>query len=234
MCEAARQWEDDVDTGEALGWFGSTHTTVSTWGGQILPQAPETHNTIRSMFLNASRFKPGPEGTVQAQEIWTWCQDWSVDVAAISDHCLSAGTGAAGKCDLVVGQGLSSYRGSGHQMREACNWGGDGMQWSIGEGLPSSNGPGGGTLLAVAQGNDRWDRELRDTRGWGRWNGKTVMGKLGAKLLVISVYGPVRSDSSGSISQQQLKAMHTPNELIIIKPELRCCSGLRNARAAQV
>ena len=81
------------------------------------------------------------------------------------------------------------------------------MQWSIGEGLPSSNGPGGGTLLAVAQGNDRWDRELKDTRGWGRWTGKTVMGKLGAKLIVVSVYGPVRSDSSGSIWQQQLKAM---------------------------
>ena len=73
------------------------------------------------------------------------------------------------------------------------------MQWSTVEGLQSSNGPGGGTLLAVAGGNDRWDREVLDTRGWGRWVGKTVIGKLGAKVLVVSVYGPVRSDSAGSI-----------------------------------
>ena len=207
VCEAARQWEDD--TGETLVWFGTTHITVFTWGGQILPQAPETHNIIRLMFLNVRHFKAGPEGTAQAQEIWTWCQDWAVDVAAISDHCLSAGVGAAGKWDLVVGHGLPPYRGSGHQARETRTWGGEGMQWSIGEGLPSSNGPGGGTLhvLAVAQGNGRWDRELEGTRGWGRWTGKTVMGKLGAKLIVVSVYGSVRSDSSGSIWQQQLGAM---------------------------
>ena len=71
------------------------------------------------MFLNVRHFKAGPEGTVQAQEIWTWCQDWAVDVAAISDHCLSAGVGAAGKWDLMVGHGLPSYRVSGDQAREA-------------------------------------------------------------------------------------------------------------------
>ena len=76
-----------------------------------------------------------------------------------------------------MGHGLLSYKGSGHQARETRNWGGDGMQWSIVEDLPSRNGPGGGTLLAVAQGNDRWDRELEDTRGWGRWTGKITMGK---------------------------------------------------------
>ena len=162
---------------------------------QVAPLAGST----RVMFLNLRRMKRGIEGGLLRGGIWDFAAENDLDWVGLSDHWLVVPPGGHGKWDRS-GLGCPHrqlYKASGVQAAVAkgydgMGWGGDNMLWTIGQGLPGSDDPVGGTLMATRSGWNRADRELVDGRGWGRYSGRKIVGVGGRAVILLQVQGPCK------------------------------------------
>ena len=116
------------------------------------------------MFHNIRRFKAGIEGGMLREGIWDFAKEHDIDWIGLNDHWLVVPRRDNGKwdCSGVDCPKSQRYRSSGTQAAEAKGydtegWGGEHMQWTIAQGLPGTNGPVGGTLLATRTG---WGKSI--------------------------------------------------------------------------
>jgi hypothetical protein len=218
VVERVRDWHDD--TTELLGPRPRAEAGDREklwWKGDAIThreQASPLKGPTRVMFLNLRRMKSGVEGGLLRDGIWDFAIEQDLDWVGLSDHWLVVPATGHGKWDRS-GVGCPHkqlYKSSGVQAAAAkgydgVGWGGDSMLWTIGQGLPGSNGPVGGTLMATRTGWNRADKELVDRRGWGRYSGRVIVGVAGRAVLLLQVQGPCEGLGEGTQWQQQLSGM---------------------------
>ena len=183
------------------------------WVGDCIePRARESEGmagTVRMSFHNIRRFKAGLEGWMLKDEMWEFHNKYDMDFVCLEDHWLKVTNGDKFDRTAVNWEGLPRYRCSGVQARSARGfdgegWGGDGMQWAIGQGMTqqgANRGPVSGTLMAVRSGWHRADQEVHDPRGWGRFVGKKILGGADRRMIVVTVQAPSASGRKESGTQ---------------------------------
>ena len=183
------------------------------WVGDCIePRARESEGmagTVRMSFHNIRRFKAGLEGWMLKDEMWEFHNKYDMDFVCLEDHWLKVTNGDKYDRTAVNWEGLPRYRCSGVQARSARGfdgegWGGDGMQWAIGQGMTqqgANRGPVSGTLMAVRSGWHRADQEVHDPRGWGRFVGKKILGGADRRMIVVTVQAPSASGMKESGTQ---------------------------------
>jgi ribonuclease HI len=217
---AVWDWEATLSEHLGLRCYHPVVQNETLWEGDIITERGREESTsclsrtVRLMFLNVRHIKSGVEGWMLRDGIWEFAKRWDLDWVGLSDHCLQAPPGPAGKWDRT-GAGVHKehrYRASGVQAAAAKGfkdqgWGGQNMTWAFQQGLPGASGPVGGTLLAARSGWDRADREISDKCGWGRFTGRAVVGAGGRMVVIVQVQGPTPSAEAGSQWVQQAAGM---------------------------
>ena len=174
-----------------------------------------TVGTVRLSFHNIRRFKAGLEGWLLKDEMWEFHDKYDMDFVGLEDHWLKVTNGDKFDRTAANWEGLPRYRCSGIQARSArgfdgVGWGGEGMQWAIGQGMTQrggTRGPVSGTLMTVRSGWHRADQEVHDPREWGRFVGKKILGGAERRMLVVTVQAPSASGMKESDTQWYMQQM---------------------------
>ena len=161
-----------------LGW----RTTQLVRDLQILSKGP---GVIRIVSTNLRRVKRDQTGQDMSKVVWEQTmravEDAAVDIWAAQDTGVEDG-GAPGQATLWSAGKLRDEVGFG--------WGGMKMGWTHQQGHKGKQGiRRGGTLLAV---QERWRAEMHkvktDSRGWGRYVMREMLGKSGASMVVVTTF----------------------------------------------
>ena len=154
---------------------------------QVLGKGP---GVIRIMSTNLRRVKRDETGQDMSKVVWKETmravEDAAVDIWAAQDTGVEDG-GAPGQAALWS---------AGRLKREMeFSWGGMKLGWTHQQGHKGKMGiRRGGTFLAV---QEKWRAEMHkvkaDSRGWGRYVMREMLGKSGASMVVVSLYLPTKS-----------------------------------------
>ena len=145
---------------------------------------------IRIMSTNLRRVKRDETGQDMSKVVWKETmravEDAAVDIWAAQDTGVEDG-GAPGQAALWSAGKLKS--------EVEFSWGGMKMGWTHQQGHKGKMGiRRGGTFLAV---QEKWRAEMHkvkaDSRGWGRYVMREMLGKSGASMVVVSLYLPTKS-----------------------------------------
>ena len=162
---------------------------------------------IRIMSTNLRRVKRDETGSDMSKVVWEQTmkavEDAAVDVWAGQDTGVEDG-GAPGQAALW----------SAGKLKDAVGftWGGMRMGWTHQQGHKGRKGiRRGGSFLAV---QERWKAEMHrvkvDSRSWGRYVMREMLGKSGASMVVVSLYLPTKStakDPGGGAWDWQVQQM---------------------------
>ena len=149
---------------------------------------------IRIMTTNLRRVKRDGTGQDMSKVVWKETmravEDAAVDIWAAQDTGVEDG-GTPGQAALWSAGKLKSEVG--------FSWGGMKMGWTHQQGHKGKLGTRrGGTFLAV---QEKWRAEMHkvkaDSRGWGRYVMREMLGKSGASMVVVSLYLPTKSEARG-------------------------------------
>ena len=174
-----------VGANEVLNfWAGMEGDTAGDL--QVLRKGP---GVIRMMPTNLRRVKRDQTGQDMSKVVWEPTMravEVVVGVWAAQDTGVEDG-GSPGQAALWSAGKLRDEVGFG--------WGGMKMGWTHQQGHKGKQGiRRGGTFLAV---QERWRAEMHkvktDSRGWGRYVMREMLGKSGASMVVVSLYLPTKS-----------------------------------------
>ena len=145
---------------------------------------------IRIMSTNLRRVKRDETGQDMSKVVFGQTtravEDAAVDIWAGQDTGVEDG-GAPGQAALWSAGKLKD--------EVSFSWGGMKMGWTHQQGHKGKQGiRRGGTFLAV---QEKWRAEMHkvktDSRGWGRYVMREMLGKSGASMVVVSLYLPTKS-----------------------------------------
>ena len=159
------------------------------------------------MSTNLRRVKRDQTGQDTSKVVWKQTmravEDAAVDIWAAQDTGMEDG-GAPRQAALSSVERLKHEVGFG--------WGGMKMGWAHQEGHKGKRGiRRRGTFLAV---QEKWRAEMHkvmtDSRGWGRYVMRQMLGRSGASMVVVSLYLPIKSgvkDPGGGTWNWQVQQM---------------------------
>ena len=159
--------------------------------GDLRVKEKET-GTLRSMATNLRRVKR-EQGTQEMAKVV-----WERTLAAVTDASVDVWAASDTGVDDAGAPGQALLWGAGKLQDEVSfGWGGRRMGWTHQQGHKGRQGlRRGGVFLAV---KEQWRAEMHkvevDSRGWGRYVMRELLGRSGASLVVVSMYLPTRSSS---------------------------------------
>ena len=170
------------------------------WVGSNMDRAPSREGHVRLMELNPRVMAQADKGERQQMDIWERAVELEVNAVLLPDDGLVDPTTASPKTSLIRSTALA---------REA--WQQQQLVWTHGQGQAGLKKTVVGGVSLVADDSIAKIQGLRfeDSRGWGRFVGRVLIGSDAKRILLITVYFPTDSTGEGSAWQTQLRGMQS-------------------------
>ena len=168
------------------------------WVGSNMDRAVLREGHVRFMEFNPRVMAKSDEGEQAQRNIWKRAEELEVNAVLMPDDGLEDPTTAYPKTSLVRSTALAR---DAWQQRQ--------LVWTHGQGMPglTRRAVGGVSLVADETLAKIQGMKFVDSRGWGRFVGRVLVGKDAKRILLITVYFPTEASGEGSAWQSQKRAM---------------------------